>query len=404
MFYTTFALIQERKEPLDERVVLSPIQLREAQDRYPRARFIIEPSRHRIFPKVVYEKAEFDVTEDLAEADVLIGVKEVPIEALVAGKKYMFFSHTIKKQPYNRDLLRAVLEKNIELYDHEALTAKSGLRLVGFGRYAGLVGAYNGIRAFCLREKIIDLPKVVALSGMEAMFTQLAKVKLPNIKIALTGSGRVAQGAVEVLEIMNIEKVSVEDYLNKSFDHPVYTQLYVMDYNKRKDGNPGSAEEFINDPTPYISDFKKYTTVSDLFIAGHFYGEGAPYLFTREDAKADDFNINTVADISCDIDGPVASTIRSSSIQEPLYGYDPKTEKEVAFDAPGAITVMAVDNLPCELPRNASEGFGEMFLNNVLPAFFDGDSDGILERARVTQNGQLTERFSYLQDYVDGKE
>ena len=143
-----------------------------------------------------------------------------------------------------------------------------------------------------------------------------------------------------------------------------------------------------------------YAKETDFFIAGHFYGNGAPYLFTREDAKNTEFRINLVADISCDVDGPVASTLRASTIAEPFYGYDPITEMEVPFGTKDSIGVMAVDNLPCELPSNASRGFGRMFLEHVIPAFFNGDKDGILARARITENGKLTPRFAYLQDYV----
>lgn len=177
-----------------------------------------------------------------------------------------------------------------------------------------------------------------------------------------------------------------------------------MEYNKRTDGKAGDKYEFYKDPSGYESNFMPYAKVTDFFIAGHFYGDGAPYLFTREDAKHPDFKINLVADVSCDIDGPVASTIKPSTIADPFYGYNPQTEEEVAYDAEGAITVMAVDNLPCELPKDASEGFGDAFLEYVIPAFYNGDKDGILERAKMTENGKLTPRYAYLQDYVDGKE
>ena len=300
--------------------------------------------------------------------------------------------------------MRAVLDKNIELYDHEVITRKSGLRLIGFGRYAGLVGAYNGFRAYGKKHNSFDLPPAHTLTDVSALITQLKKIELSAIKICLSGSGKVAGGAQEILEAIGIKKVSISDYLNKSFDMPVYCKIGVLDYAKRTDGEKGSLSQFIKDPSAYETDFLRFAKVTQLFIAGHFYGDGAPYLFTREQAKSPDFKIEVIADISCDIDGPVASTLRASTIAEPFYGYDAQTEEEVAFDAPGAITVMAVDNLPCELPKDASEGFGEMFIDNVLPAFFNEDKDGILQRARMTKDGKLTPRFSYLQDYVDGKE
>jgi hypothetical protein len=398
-----FAIIKERKNPPDRRVVFSPKTLAEVRARFPQAAFVVESSDIRIFPDEAYEKYGFEVSDDVSDADVMIGVKEVPIDALVPNKTYFFFSHTIKKQPYNRNLLEAILDKNIDLYDHETIVDTNGYRLIGFGRYAGLVGAYNGLRALGLREGLFKLPKVEALADLNALKAELDKITLPNIKILLSGTGKVANGAAEILNHLGVKEVSDALYLTSEFTEPVYCRVDVMEYAKRKDGKVGDRLEFYKDPTGYKSNFMPYAKVTDMFIAGHFYGNNAPYLFTREDAKNPDFNINLIADISCDIDGPVASTIRPSTIENPFYGYDPKTETEVAYDAKGAITVMAVDNLPCELPKDASEGFGETFLTQVIPAFFNGDANGILERAKITENGQLTERFKYLQDYVDGK-
>jgi len=299
-------------------------------------------------------------------------------------------------------LLQAVLNKKIELYDHETIVNGNGGRLIGFGFYAGLVGAYNGFRALGLRDNLYSLPKVETLKDLADVKAALDKIELPNIKIVLTGTGKVARGAKEILDHLKIKEVSDALFLTSSFTEPVYCLVDVMEYNKRKDGKVGDKREFYKDPTGYESNFMAYAKTADMFIAGHFYGNNAPYLFTREDAKSPDFNISLVADISCDVDGPVACTLRASTIAEPFYGYDAKTESEVAFDAPGAITVMAVDNLPCELPKDASEGFADMFLQHVIPAIFNGDKDGVLARAKITEFGKLTPRFAYLQDYVDG--
>ena len=399
----TFAIIKERKNPPDRRVVFSPSKLKQAAAQFPDARFIVESSEVRIFPDTAYTDAGFEVLQDVSQADVMLGVKEVPIDALLPNKKYFYFSHTIKKQPYNRSLLQAMLAKNIEMYDHETITKPGGARLIGFGRYAGLVGAYNGFRALGLRDELFTLPKVEHLPDLEGVKAALDKITLPNIKIALTGSGKVAHGAKEILDHLNILEVSDTDYLTKEYTYPVYTMLDVMHYNKRQDGVKGSMQEFFKDPSGYQSNFMPYAKKTHYFIAGHFYGNGAPYLFTREDAKNKDFTINLIADISCDIDGPVAATIKASTIADPFYGYDPLQEKEVAYNAPSAITMMAVDNLPCELPKDASEGFGDMFLEHVIPAFFNSDADGVLSRAKMTSDdGKLTQNFSYLQEYVNG--
>ena len=399
-----FGIIKERKNPPDRRVVFSPQKLQEFQQQFPEATIVVESSDIRVFSDDAYAKAGFEITENLSDCDVLIGVKEVPIAALIPNKKYFFFSHTIKKQPYNRDLLKAMLEKNITLYDHEVITDPRGNRLIGFGRYAGLVGAYNGFRAFGMKAQSFSLPKAEHLADLPALIEELNSINLPAIKILLTGSGKVAKGAKEILDAMNIKSVSISAYLTESFLEPVYCKIDVLDYNKRIDGQVLTNSDFYNNPSAYISNFMRFAKVTDYFIAGHFFGDGSPYLFTREDAKNKHFNIRLVADISCDIDGPVASTLRASTIADPIYGYDPETSTEVAYTTSDAITVMAVDNLPCELPKDASEGFGHTFVEKIIPAFFDNDSVGVLKRAKMTDNGQLTAAFSYLQNYVNGKE
>jgi hypothetical protein len=393
-------IIRERKTPPDRRVVFSPEELKDQSKKYDDLSFVVEPSPIRIFPDGHYKKAGIKINEDLTDCDILLGVKEVPIDNLIPDKQYFFFSHTIKQQPYNRQLLQEILKKNITLYDHEVIKSEEGLRLVGFGRYAGLVGAYNGLRAYGKRHQLFNLPRAEQMGDLKALKKQLDTIELPNCKILLTGKGKVAKGAKEILDHLNIREVSVEDYLHHEFGETVFCQIGVREYNRPKNMRSFSFEEFVQHPENFESNFKRFAQRTDLFIAGHFHADGAPYLFTREDAKGKYFRINTIADISCDIDGPVASTIRPSSIAHPFYGYHPQREEEVAFDDPEAITVMAVDNLPCELPRDASEGFGQMFAEHVIPAFFNNDNNGILQRAKMTENGQLTKNFSYLQDYV----
>ncbi len=399
-----FALIKERKNPPDRRVVLSPQACKKIVDNFPDAEIVVESSNVRVFEDSEYSTLGLKITNDVSDADVMLGVKEVPIEALIPNKKYFFFSHTIKKQSYNQKLLKAVLDKNIELYDHETIVNEKGFRLIGFGYYAGVVGAYNGLRTYGLKLDSFNLPKASSLKNRDELEAELDKIKLPKMKIALTGKGRVGSGVKEILDHLKIKEVTVDDYLSKEFDEAVYVQLDVLDYNKRRDGQILDMYDFFDNPQDYDSNFLRFAEVSDMYIAGHFYGTGAPPFFTKEDAKLDNFNIKVVADISCDVNGPVASTIRSSTIENPIYGYHAQTETEVDYKDANAIAVMAVDNLPCELPDNSSRGFGFMFLEHVIPAFFNGDKDGVLKRAKMTENGKLTERFAYLQDYVDGKE
>lgn len=396
-------IIKERKKPADRRVVLSPKKCKEILSKFSQLEIKVESSEDRVFSDNDYLNEGIEVVTDMSDCEVLLGVKEVPITDLIPNKKYFFFSHTIKKQKYNRDLLITVLMKNIELYDHEVITDKNNIRLVTFGRYAGIVGAYNGFRTYGLKFKSFDLPRASALHDQKMLISELKKIDLQPIKVLLTGKGRVGNGAKEMLDGMQMREVSSEDFLTQTFNEPVYTQIDVLDYNNRIDGQVKDEFDFFNNPREYKSNFMRFARVADMYIAGHFFGDGAPYIFTRDDAKSKDFNIKVVADISCDIDGPIASTIRASNIAEPIYGYYPKSEQEVDFRAKKAIAVMAVDNLPCELPKDASEGFGGSFEKYVIPSFFNNDKDGILQRAKMTENGKLTERYNYLQDYVDGK-
>ena len=406
MIFMKIALIKERKNPPDRRVVLTPAQAKELMEQYPGLEIVVESSDNRAYSDDEYREAGIKVVNDVSDADVLLGVKEVPVDALIPNKKYFFFSHTIKKQPYNRDLLRAILDKNITLYDHETIVDKNGMRLVAFGYYAGVVGAYNTIRTYGKKTGLFDIPKAIELKDKAELVKTLKKVKklLPPVKIVLTGKGRVGMGAKEMLDAMGIKEVSPEAFLKDTFDEPVYTQIDVDWYNKHKEGKPFDFQEFFTHPERFEGDFEKFTKVADIYIAGHYYGEGAPYILTREHLLAPDNKIKIVGDISCDLNGPVATTIKASTIDNPIYGYDPVTGQETDYKNENAIACMTVDNLPNEIARDASEGFGENFKKYIIPAFFNGDKDGILERAKVTENGHLTERFKYLQDYVDGKE
>lgn len=398
-----FGIIKERKNPPDRRVVFSPNEIKTIQEQFPVVSFKVEPSDIRIFSDAEYQNLGIEVTDDLSDCEVLFGVKEVPVEALIPNKKYFFFSHTIKKQPYNQKLLQAVLEKNIELYDHETIVDAANKRLIGFGRYAGIVGAYNAIRAFGIKFELFKMPKASALKGRDALVQQVKRQIIPPIKIVVTGTGKVGSGVKEMLLAMKIKEVSVENFLTKKFTQPVFTQIDVLEYNKRMDGQKFDTKDFYKNPSEYESDFERFTKVADIYISGHFHANAAPQILSQKMLQASDCAIKIVADVSCDVNGPIACTLRASTIEDPLYGYLPSENKEVDVFHPAAIVVMAVDNLPCELPKDASEGFGEMFTQHVIPAFFNNDADGILARAKMTENGVLTERFNYLQDYVAKK-
>ena len=398
-------ILREGKTPPDKRVPLTPKQCVEVQEKFPKVRIYVQPSPIRCFRDEEYASLGIKLKEDLSDCDILLGVKEVNIDGFIAGKIYMFFSHTIKKQEYNRKLLQTVLEKNIQLVDYEVLTNKEGFRIIGFGRFAGLVGAYNGLRAYGLREKLFELRPAHECDDLEEMLQHLEEVNLPPVKIAVTGDGRVAGGVLEILNHMQIMRVSPEAFLMEhKIEQPIYVQLLPNNYARRKDGEAFDLMHFFNHPEMYENAFQPFAKTTDLLIAAAYWDPKSPLLFTAEEMRENDFNISVISDITCDIEGSIPSTKKASTIDDPFYDYNPVTgDMEPAFSDKNNVSVQAVDNLPCELPKDASLDFGRNLIDKVFPSLFGEDSDGIIQRASITKNGVLTEKFYYLQDFADGK-
>ncbi len=394
-------ILREEKIPFDRRVPLTPAQCVLVEKEFPGAEIIVQPSAHRCFPDSAYSEKGIRLSEDLSECGLLMGIKEVPPGLLLPGRKYLFFSHTIKKQPHNRSLLKSVLEKKVQLIDYECLTDKERNRIIGFGRYAGIIGAYNGVMGYGKKYNLFHLRPAYLCGNKKEMITELEKTHLPNIRIIVTGGGRVANGALETLGALKIRKVTPYEFLNYTFREPVYVQLHSADYHEAKDGSPWNSGHFYANPSEYRSTFRKYIPHCDLLIHCTFWDPNAPMLFTKEDMKNNmDFRISVIADVTCDMDGSIPSTIRASEIQDPFYGYNPVTGKEDEPFSKETITVMAVNNLPCELPADASEDFGKSLIERVFPSLFGKDTGGLIERATIARDGRLSPAFSYLEDYV----
>ncbi len=362
---------------------------------------LCQSSPVRCYSDKEYDELSIPVVSAVDDCDILMGIKEVQIPDLIANKTYLFFSHTLKAQPHNKKLLQTVLQKNIRLIDYEALRDSQGNRLVAFGRFAGIVGAYNGLLTYGQRFGLFNLRRAFECFDINDLKLEVHKVKLPPIKIALTGAGRVAKGAMETLDTAGIRKVSPAEYLSRTFDEPVYVQLGSADYHVRNEGGHFNRDEFHKDPQRYHSTFAEYTKVTDLLLAGAFWNPKAPVLFTLADMRATGFSIKVIADITCDINGSVPSTKKATSIADPLYDYDPKTDSlHPPMSNPNFITVMAIDNLPCELPRSASEEFGRDLIDRILKPLLMEDTDGVIARGTIAENGNLTPHFEYLRDYV----
>ena len=394
-------VLRETKVPADRRVALTPAAAAELQKLYPEFKITVQTSDIRCFSDNEYREAGVEVTDDISGCDLLVGVKEVAVASLFPGKTYLFFSHTAKKQPYNRQLLQEIVKNKITLVDYEYLTSNENIRLVAFGRWAGIVGAYNGLRGYGIRFGLFDLKPAHKCHDMDEMLGELKKVKLPPVKILISGGGRVAGGARETLAPLGYKSVEPSGFLVEEYDEPVICQIEPWDYVKRKDGGDFDLQHFYYYPEEYDSAFFQYSRVTDLFIPCHYWDPRSPLFLVEKDYRQPDFNISVIADVSCDIKKPIASTLRASTIDEPFYGYDPETGSEGdPFDVKN-ITVMAVDNLPGELPRDASADFAEKLVESVFPSFLN-DRDGIVERATIVREGGLTRYFSYLEDFLAG--
>lgn len=402
----TIGIIREGKIPPDLRVPLTPKQCSLLKARYPHVKVVVQPSPIRAYKDEEYLAEGIELNEDLSNCDIIMGVKEVNIDDLIPNKKFMFFSHTIKKQPYNRALLQAIVEKKIQLIDYEILKNRANKRVIGFGRYAGIVGCYNGFLTYGLKHNLYTVKPANRCENRLEVEAELRKVELPkNLKVVLTGYGRVGHGAREILDHLPIKEVTPEEFLDSDFDEPVFTHLDAEDYYARRSDGGFDKSEFYANPEDYESTFSRYVSKADMYIPCHFWNNKADYILKKNDLKGKNVRLSVIADISCDVNCAIASTIRSSKIADPIYGYNPETELEDDWRKEGVIAVMAVDNLPCELPKDASEDFGNELLKEVFPALLLDDKDNIIGRGtETTLEGALTPSFAYLEDFLLGKE
>jgi len=403
MTTTKIAIIREEKVPEDKRTPITPKQARALQEDNPSVEIICQSSEIRCYFDEEYRREGISVSEDISECDIFLGVKEVQMESLVAGKTYLFFSHTIKQQPYNQKLLQHISRKKITLIDYECLTDQNGMRVIAFGRWAGIVGAYNALWTYGQKYGMYNIKRAWQCLDLEELFSELKKISIPPVKLLLTGDGRVSRGAVEVLQAMGIKKVDPEQYLFQQFVEPVYSQIDVDVYTKRMDGEQFSFDHFFQNPELYKSNFRTFYKTTDVLIMAAYWDPKAPVLFELSEVKDSSFSIRTIADITCDINGSVPTTIQSTTIDDPAYDLNLDTlEVKKPFSDQKNMTVMSVDNLPNELPRDASESFGEQLLKYVMPDLLNNQRSTLIKNATILSNGELTPNFSYLKDYLMG--
>ncbi|MCX7862377.1 MAG: NAD(P)-dependent oxidoreductase [Bacteroidales bacterium] len=396
-------VLRETKIQPDKRVAITPHVAKKIIEQYPDIHMLIQSSDIRAFKDEEYLEKNIPVSNDISDCDVLIGIKEVAKETLIPNKTYLFFSHTAKKQPYNRAMLQKCAELGITLIDYEFITDDHHVRLIAFGRWAGIVGAYNTIYTYGIKTGLFTIKRAFECFDHHELFQQLEHVKLPPIKILVTGGGRVANGALETLSHLNIKQISPEDFLTKSYHEPVFARLDPWHYVKHKNDIPFNFEHFTKYPEEYVSTFLPYALKTDVYIPCHYWDPKSPVFLKPEDYLLPEFHIQVIGDVSCDIGKPIASTLRASTIANPIYGYNPHTQKEDDPLKPGNVAVMAIDNLPAELPRSSSEDFANTFANKIIPELIKTESD-VIKRATILYKGTLTTHFEYLRNYLEGKE
>jgi alanine dehydrogenase len=396
-------LIRERKVPADERVAFTPKQCAHLLETVPGLTIVVEPSPIRCYRDEEYVAQGIELKEDLSDCNLLIGIKEVPADKLIHGKTYLFFSHTKKKQPHNQKLMRALLDKHITMVDYECLTHEDQQRILGFGYYAGVVGAHNGIKAYGRKFGLYEVPAAHNVKNYQELLDAYEDVQLPPFKIVVTGSGRVASGVLDLMSQLDIEGVEPADFLTHNYNYPVFTHLKGAQLYARKDNDLFFRDDFHANPGKYKCLFSNYIPQSDILMNGIYWDHNIPPLFEREDIRRYDWRVSVIADITCDIDGSVPINVGSTTIADPVYGISrDKIERvDPYLDTRGTIDIMAVDNLPNELPRDASKYFGSHMEKFVLPELLAGKSD-IIDRATICTGGALTDRYAYLSDYAAG--
>jgi alanine dehydrogenase len=390
-------LLREGKIPADNRVALTPAQCKWLHKNFSAIKVVAQHSGARCFTDQEYIRAGVEVREDISDADIFLGIKEVPINMLVPDKMYLFFSHTKKLQAHNQKLFKAILQKKITLLDYECLVHEDGQRVLGFGFFAGIVGAHNGMMAYGNRTGSFTLNSVYSSKDYRHLIHTYFGLKVPNIKVAITGSGRVAHGVLEVMNLMGITEVEPDEYLERTFSYPVYVQLKGADLFTHKELKTYKREHFHQYPGQYRSRFLPYTKCTDILMNGVYWTENVPRLFESSDVD-ESFFIQTIADISDDEHGSVPINLGDQSIENPVYGVDKSTLQKTTAYLPGSIDIMAVGNLPNELPRDASQYFGEQLIKYVLDDLVKGNS-ALIERAIMVNKGVITANFAYMKSY-----
>jgi alpha-aminoadipic semialdehyde synthase len=419
----------ERRAPLTPKHVARLVKQKKLD-------IIVQTSDKRVFLDEEYIQAGAKIAKDLKKCSVIFGVKEMPESFFEPEKTYVFFSHVVKGQPYNMAMLRRMMELKCNLIEYEKVVDEQGKRLIFFGRYAGMAGMINSLWALGLRMKeagfssnLVKLKQahhyhslMEAKDDISAIGQLIAENGIPHelrpFVIGFTGYGNVSQGAQEIIGLLPVKEISPEKLLDlhrrkKLPDNIVYKVIFKEeDLFEHVDGDPFELLDYYANPHNYRSKFEKYIPYLSMLVNCVYWDKRYPRLVTKQYLKKlfakGAPRLTVIGDISCDVEGSVECTLKPTEIDDPIFTYDPDTEQITMGHKGTGMLVMAVDILPAELPRDSSDGFGDVLVNFVKAIadadfnehFDDLDLPKPIKKALILHNGELTLDYKYMEEFL----
>jgi alpha-aminoadipic semialdehyde synthase len=433
---TTVGIRFEDKYKMEKRVALVPRDVKRLikNDDIP---VIVQKSAKRVFKEEEYAKVGATISDKLDEAQIIFGVKEMPIDFFENNKTYLFFSHTIKGQDYNMPLLKRMVEKKINLIEYEKITDDSGKRLIFFGRYAGLAGMINSFWSFGQRCKIKGVETPFASLKQSHLYSSLDEAKdalsgvadiikkegidssIAPLVIGITGYGNVSKGAQEIIDLFNNKEITPEELLelrnSNSFDNKtIYKVIFKENHiSKPKNNNVEfELQHYYNHPEEYENNFEQYVPALSILMNCMYWGPEYPRIITKDFLEElfskPENKLCVIGDVTCDPDGSIEATHMGTFIEDPVFVYNPFTrEPTMGFEGEGLL-IMAVDILPSELPREASEGFSEAlspYVKDLVNTDFNESFEKLtlpapLKRALILHNGEFTPDYKYMEEFI----
>lgn len=423
----------EDKYVMERRVPLVPDHVKELSKEG--FEFEVVKSAKRIYKDDEFEASGATLVDEVTDSSLILGVKEMPIGYFKENNTYIFFSHTIKGQPYNMPLLKDMMDSKINLIEYERIVDEEGRRLIFFGHFAGLAGMINSLWSLGQRYKefgietpflriqqthhynSLDEAKQVIKSVGDEIKADGLPESISPLTIAVTGYGNVSKGAQEILDLLPVVELTPGELLELTTsgiisNHEVYKTVFKEeDLSKPIDKNVKfELQEYYQNPERFEDQFEKYIPHTTVLMNCMYWDDRYPIIVTKDYLeklyKDGNLKLTVIGDVTCDPDGSIECTHKGTEIEDPVFVYNPFTRKpEMGFKGEG-ILVMAVDILPSELPREASQTFSDAligFIPEIANAKFDVPFEQLdlpypIKKALILHNGKLTPEYEYLKE------